>query len=73
MEDTVTKQYMRENTVFADAFNFLLYDGENVIRPEKLKELDTTELVAPFTVDNTDNRQAEAVQKTDRSGTDRCC
>ena len=63
MADTVTKQYMRENTVFADAFNFLLYDGENVIRPEKLKELDTTELVVPFTVDNTDNRQAEAVQK----------
>ena len=59
----VTKQYMRENTVFADAFNFLLYDGENVIRPENLKELDTTELVVPFAVDNTDNRQAEAVQK----------
>ena len=63
MADMVTKQYMRENTVFADAFNFLLYDGENVIRPENLKELDTTELVVPFAVDNTDNRQAEAVQK----------
>ena len=58
MADMVTKQYMRENTVFADAFNFLLYDGENVIRPENLKEL-----VVPFAVDNTDNRQAEAVQK----------
>ena len=63
MADTVTKQYMRENTVFADAFNFLLYDGENVIQPDKLKELDTTELAVPFAVDNTDNRQAEAVQK----------
>lgn len=63
MADTVTKQYMRENTVFADAFNFLLYDGESVIQPEKLKELDTTELAVPFTVDNTDNRHAEAVQK----------
>ena len=63
MADTVTKQYMRENTVFADAFNFLLYDGESVIQPEKLKELDTTELAVPFAVDNTDNRQAEAVQK----------
>ncbi len=63
MADTVTKQYMRENTVFADAFNFLLYDGENVIQPDKLKELDTTELAVPFAVDNTDNRQSEAVQK----------
>ena len=63
MADTVTKQYMRENTVFADAFNFLLYDGENVIQPDKLKELDTTELAVPFAVDNTDNRHAEAVQK----------
>ena len=25
MADAVTKQYMKENTVFADAFNFLLY------------------------------------------------
>ena len=29
MADAVTKQYMKENTVFADAFNFLLYNGEN--------------------------------------------
>ena len=27
MADAVTKQYMKENTVFADAFNFLLYNG----------------------------------------------
>ena len=25
--DIVTKEYMRESHVFADAFNFLLYDG----------------------------------------------
>lgn len=52
MADTVTKQYMRENAVFADAFNFLLYEEENVIQPEKIKELDTTELTIPFKVDN---------------------
>lgn len=42
--DTVTKAYMRENVVFADAFNYLIYDGEPVIEPEKLKELDATEI-----------------------------
>ncbi len=46
--DTVTKAYMRENTVFADAFNFLIYGGKKVIEPENLKELDTTEIAMPF-------------------------
>ena len=57
--DTVTKAYMRENTVFADAFNYLIYDGEPVIEPEKLKELDTTEITVPFG----DGDAGEAVQK----------
>ena len=46
--DTVTKAYIRENTVFADAFNFLIYGGKKVIEPENLKELDTTEIAMPF-------------------------
>ena len=25
--DTVTKAYMRKNNIFADAFNYLIYDG----------------------------------------------
>ena len=63
MADAVTKQYMKENTVFADAFNFLLYNGENVILPQTLRELDTTEVVIPFTVDDKGKKQAQAVQK----------
>lgn len=57
--DTITKSYMRENAVFADAFNYLIYDGEPVIEPEKLKELDATEIAAPFGNGDTE----EAVQK----------
>ena len=34
--DIVTKEYMRENTVFADAFNYLIYNGKKVIDPAKL-------------------------------------
>lgn len=56
--DTVTKAYMRENAIFADAFNYLIYDGRQVIKPESLKELDTTEIALPFT-----DSHEEAVQK----------
>ena len=33
-KDTVTKEYMQDSATFADAFNFLLYDGRQVIRPK---------------------------------------
>ncbi len=46
--DIVTKEYMRENTVFADAFNYLIYNGKKVIDPAKLKEINPTEIALPF-------------------------
>ena len=46
--DIVTKEYMRENTVFADAFNYLIYNGEKVIDPANLKEIDPIEIALPF-------------------------
>jgi len=46
--DTEGKQYLSNPVIFADAFNYLLYDGEQVIKPEELKELDTTELTVPY-------------------------
>lgn len=57
--DTVTKAYMRENAIFADAFNYMIYGGRRVIDPNSLKELDTTEIALPFGDDKID----EAVQK----------
>ena len=42
--DAVTKAYIRKNEVFADAFNYFMYDGEQEIQPEQLRELDTTEI-----------------------------
>ena len=47
-EDTITKAYMSKNEIFADAFNFLIYDGKPVIRAEELKELDSTEIALPY-------------------------
>ena len=60
-KDTVTKAFMRENTVFADAFNYLIFGGKQVIQPEHLQELDTTELIQ-LTVKGK-KLQNEAVQK----------
>jgi hypothetical protein len=47
-KDTVTKDYIKDNKVFADAFNYLIYDGKPVIQPEKLHPLDTTITGIPY-------------------------
>lgn len=47
-KDTVTKEFMEDSATFADAFNFYIYDGEQVIKPEKLKAIDTTEIALPY-------------------------
>ncbi len=60
-KDTVTKTFMRENTVFADAFNYLIFNGKKVIQPEQLQELDTTELVQLIAKGK--NNKNESVQK----------
>ena len=43
-KDIVTKQYLSQNNIFADAFNYYLFNGEKVIKPKDLKEQDSTEL-----------------------------
>ena len=64
LADTVTKAYMKENTVFADAFNYLIYGGKTVVNPTQLKELDTTEIALPFGAqDENGNQPDDAVQK----------
>lgn len=63
--DTITKAYIRENAVFADAFNYLIYGGRQVVNPEELKEVDTTEIINPFNTydENKDEKKNAAVQK----------
>ncbi|MBR3761435.1 MAG: Rpn family recombination-promoting nuclease/putative transposase [Lachnospiraceae bacterium] len=50
-KDITTKDYMKENTVFADAFNKFIYKGEQVIKPENLKPLDTDITAIPYGAD----------------------
>ncbi|MCI8983639.1 MAG: transposase [Hungatella sp.] len=47
-KDIVTKDYMNDARVFADAFNYLIFDGNPVIDPSKLHEMDTTEIGMPY-------------------------
>ena len=52
--------------MFADAFNYLLYDGRAVIEPENLKEMDPAGIALPFGArDGKESRKGkeEAVQK----------
>ena len=46
--DIITKEYMENPVVFADAFNQFLYHGEQKIDPALLTELDTTGIVVPY-------------------------
>ena len=58
-KDTVTKDYIRNAEVFADAFNYLLYEGEKIIMPESLHELDPAATAVVYG----DDLKAEPVQR----------
>ena len=60
--DSLTKEYMRDAEVFADAFNYYLYGGKEVIRPDRLRELDTAELAALFG-ENSESAQVQQVYR----------
>ncbi len=60
-QDTTTKQYMSEPAVFADAFNYLIYGGRQVIRPEQLTDLDAAQFALPY--GENEQGKPEATQK----------
>ena len=45
------KEYFADNARFADLCNNILYGGREVIRPENLKERDTTEVLTALGLD----------------------
>ena len=47
-KDTLTKEYMADNHIFADAFNYFMFDGGNVIHAEDLWERDSTEMAITY-------------------------
>lgn len=42
--NVVTNEYMKDERRFADAFNYFLFDGEQIVCSERLKEADQVEL-----------------------------
>lgn len=47
-KDTLTKEYMANPVYFADAFNYFMFNGKQIIKPEKLSAEDPTELAIIF-------------------------
>ena len=47
-KDSKAKEYLSDNTRFSEICNYVLFDGEKVIKPEDLKECDTTEVLSVF-------------------------
>ena len=43
-KDTKAKAYMSDPEHFADAFNYYLFQGRKIVKPEKLEEIDPTEI-----------------------------
>lgn len=50
--DALTKEYMKRPDIFADVFNQFLYHGRQIVIPERLVELDTTEIAVPYGADH---------------------
>ena len=46
--DDITKKYVSQNYIFADIFNHFLFGGNQVIKPEQLKERDISEIALPY-------------------------
>ena len=46
--DALTKEYLSNNEIFADVFNYLIYDGQQRILPDNLIERDTSEITLPL-------------------------
>ena len=46
--DTILKNFWKDNARFADLFNAILFNGENVIKPEELEEAEGEFMESPF-------------------------
>ena len=47
-KDIYTKDYMEEEKIFADAFNQFIYHGEQIIKSDSLKTVDSAAIGVPY-------------------------
>ncbi len=57
-KDSYSKKFLQNNEVFADAFNMLIYNGRQIIKPDELTPLDTSALTIPYR-----NEKAKDIQR----------
>ncbi len=61
--DAVTNQYVKNNNVFADVVNHVLYGGNPIIRAENLRDLDTTVYLTAGILETKEKRRTGDVSK----------
>ncbi len=59
--DKKTKEYLSHKDVFADLFNYALYDGKQVIKPDDLSELDPVEIAG---LEDFDGKKTDSVKSS---------
>jgi hypothetical protein len=62
-KDGKSKEFLKVNERFADAFNYYMYGGEQVINPEDLEERDATELLTVYGIDFKGNINGKTQQR----------
>jgi hypothetical protein len=62
-KDGKSKEFLKVNERFADAFNYYMYDGRKVIKPENLTEKDTNELLTVYGINQDGVVNDKTIQK----------
>ena len=70
--DVVLKQWLKNKVRFADLFNAVVFDGEQVIKPEELEEISSESGIVIANADN-DERSGACSTCIGESGKDSLC
>ncbi|MCD8132010.1 MAG: Rpn family recombination-promoting nuclease/putative transposase [Lachnospiraceae bacterium] len=54
--DTATREYINDSRVFADVFNYFIYSGRKVLKPQNLEKLDASTLLTVFGKDGDEEK-----------------
>ena len=70
--DVVLKQWLKNKVRFADLFNAVVFDGEQVIKPEELEEISSESGIVIANADN-EGRGGACSTGFGKSGKDSLC
>ena len=61
-KDTLSTEYLSDNARFADICNYCLFDGQDVIQAEDLREMDTKEFLELAALHNIEYAAAKVIE-----------